>query len=64
LAEITAKKFDCGISFIDFFEDKNGYFILNELNTACSLIIHEKVTGVKIHEHISDYLITQCPNGS
>lgn len=59
LAEMTAKKFDCGISFIDFFEDKNGDFILNELNTACSLIIHEKVTGVKIHEYISDYLIEE-----
>lgn len=60
LAEKIAKIFDCGVSFIDFFEDKNGNFILNELNTACSLIIHEKVTGVKIHEYISDYLIEEA----
>lgn len=60
LAEKIAKVFDCGVSFIDFFEDKNGNFILNELNTACSLIIHEKITSVKIHEHISDYLIEEA----
>ena len=60
LAEKVAKAFDCGISFIDFFENKNGDFILNELNTACSLIIHEKATGIKIHEYISDYLIKEA----
>jgi len=59
LAEKTAKKFDCGISFIDFFEDQGGNFILNELNTACGLIIHEKISGLKIHERISDYLIEE-----
>ena len=47
------------IDDIDFFENKNGEFILNELNTACGLIIHEKVSGIKIHEHISDYLIEE-----
>jgi glutathione synthase/RimK-type ligase-like ATP-grasp enzyme len=57
LAEKTARAFESEISFIDFFEDVEGNFILNELNTACSLIIHEKVTGVKIHQYICDYLI-------
>lgn len=63
LAEKIAKIFDCGVSFIDFFEDKNGKFILNELNTACGLIVHEEITGVKIYKHISKYLIAEAPKG-
>jgi glutathione synthase/RimK-type ligase-like ATP-grasp enzyme len=57
LAEKTARAFKAEISFIDFFIDYEDRIILNELNTACSLLIHERVTEVKIHEHISDYLI-------
>lgn len=60
LAELVAHEFRCPISFIDFFEDHDGNFILNELNTACSLRIHERITGVKIHRHISDFLIRQA----
>jgi len=57
LAQRTAKAFEAEISFIDFFQKENGEYILNELNTACGLIIHEDKTGIRIHEHISDYLI-------
>ena len=57
LAEKTAKAFDAHVNYIDFFEDRQGNFILNEINTACSLILHEEVTGVAIHEHIAEALI-------
>lgn len=57
LAEATAKAFRAPISFIDFFEDDEGNYTLSELNTACSLIQHERITGVKIHRHIADFLI-------
>ncbi|MBI5413461.1 hypothetical protein HZA42_03900 [Candidatus Peregrinibacteria bacterium] len=56
LAEKTAKAFGAQINFIDFFEDANGDYILNEINTACSLRIHENVSGCKIHKHIGDFL--------
>ena len=56
LAEKTAKAFDAQINFIDFFEDANGNYILNEINTACSLRIHESVSGCKIHKVIGDFL--------
>jgi glutathione synthase/RimK-type ligase-like ATP-grasp enzyme len=58
LAEKTARVFDCGVSFIDFFAGSDGNLILNELNTACSLIIHEKATGLPIHRFIADYLLS------
>lgn len=56
LAEKTAKAFGAQINFIDFFEDADGNFILNEINTACSLRLHEKVSGCKIHKYIGDFL--------
>jgi glutathione synthase/RimK-type ligase-like ATP-grasp enzyme len=60
-AERTARALEAEISFIDFFEDKNGHFILNELNTDCDLSIHEQITGVKIHEYIANYLMAATP---
>lgn len=57
LAEQTAKSFEAEVSFIDFFELRNGKYILNELNTACGLIIHEDITNIKIHQHIVNYLV-------
>lgn len=59
LAEKTARVFNSQIGFIDFFEDRKGNFILNEINTACNLRFHEKITGVPIHRFIGDYLIAQ-----
>ena len=59
LAEKTARAFWAQINFIDFFEDKKGNFILNEINTACNLIRHEQVTGVAIHKYIGDFLIKE-----
>jgi len=59
LAEKTARVFKAKVNFIDFFETKNGQFVLNEINTACSLFLHEKVTGVPIHKFIGDFLIKE-----
>ncbi|MFA5188134.1 MAG: hypothetical protein WC460_02095 [Patescibacteria group bacterium] len=59
LAEKTARAFKAQVNFIDFFEDKRGNFILNEINTACSLFIHERVTGVPIHKYIGNFLMKE-----
>lgn len=60
LAEKTARTFQTKVNFIDFFEDKKGNFILNELNTACSLFFHEKITGAPIHKYIGNFLIKEA----
>jgi len=60
LAEKTARDFNARINFIDFFRDRKGDFILNEINTACSLFFHEEVSGVKINELIGDFLIMEA----
>jgi glutathione synthase/RimK-type ligase-like ATP-grasp enzyme len=62
LAEKTARVFEAQVNFIDFFEDQRGEFILNEINTACSLLIHEKITGVPIHRYIGDFFIKEVKN--
>jgi len=59
LAEKTARDFNAKINFIDFFKDMKGNFILNEINTSCSLFLHEAVSGVRINELIGDFLIAQ-----
>ncbi len=62
IAEKTAKVFKAKVNFIDFFQDKQGKFILNEINTACNLIRHEQVSGVAIHKLIGDFLIQELKN--
>jgi len=56
-AENVAKKFKAEISFIDVFSTKDGY-VLGEINTACSLIIHEKISEYNISKKIADYLLS------
>ncbi len=56
-AEDVAKKFNAEISFIDIFSTNNGY-VLSEINTACSLVIHERVSGCNISKKIADYLLS------
>ncbi|MFH0906950.1 MAG: hypothetical protein V1829_01720 [bacterium] len=56
-AEDVAKKFKAEISFIDIFSTEKGY-VLNEINTACSLIIHEKISKYNISKKIADYLLS------
>jgi glutathione synthase/RimK-type ligase-like ATP-grasp enzyme len=59
LAERTAKAFNARVNFIDFFQTGKGDFILNEINTACNLLFHEQVSGVKINEVIGNFLIEE-----
>ncbi len=56
MAEDIAKKFNADICFIDIFSTKDGY-VLNEINTACSLIIHEMLSKFNISKEIAKYLI-------
>jgi len=56
LAEDISRKIKSEISFIDIFTTKEGY-VLNEINTACSLVIHERISQYNISKKIADYLI-------
>jgi len=56
LAEKSARVFNGEIFFIDIFSTPKG-FVLNEINTACSLILHQKISGVNIAKFIAQRLI-------
>ncbi len=56
-AQKIAKEFKAEICFVDIFTTKNGY-VLNEINTACSLIIHERISQYNISKDIADYLLS------
>jgi glutathione synthase/RimK-type ligase-like ATP-grasp enzyme len=58
LAEDIAIKFNSDVCFIDIFSTKNG-LVLNEINTACNLIIHEGMSKCNISKKIADYLISK-----
>ncbi len=58
LAEKIAKSINAEISFIDIFTTPNG-FVLNEINSSCSLIFHERLSRVNVSGKIADYLIKQ-----
>lgn len=53
------------INFIDIFETEPGEFVLSEINTACSLFIHERLARAvgradwNIHYRIAKYLVDQ-----
>lgn len=57
-AEKIARSFKTEISFIDIFTTKNGYF-LSEINTACSLVIQERVSKYNISKEIANYLLSK-----
>lgn len=57
LAEETARKFNSDVAFIDIFTTAEGY-VLNEINTACSLVNHERMSGVNISERIAAHLVS------
>lgn len=59
LAEDTAEKLNANISFIDFFKTYDNKYILNEINTACNLLYHEKITGYPISKDIANLLIKE-----
>lgn len=58
LSEKIARVFKSEVSFIDIFETRKG-FVLNEINSACNLAIHERKSGVNISKKIADYLISR-----
>lgn len=58
LAEDIADKFESDICFIDIFSSKKG-LVLNEINTACNLIIHEGISRHNVSKDIADYLISK-----
>ena len=53
-----------GIHFIDIFKKENNEFTISEINTACSLFIHERLAREsnhkkwKISKYIAEYLNT------
>jgi len=55
-AQSIAKKFKSEICFVDIFTTEKGY-ILNEINTACSLVIHERISKYNISKKIVEYLL-------
>ncbi|MBL7150482.1 hypothetical protein ISS86_00950 [Candidatus Microgenomates bacterium] len=58
LAEKISRLFEAEICFIDIFQTKKDW-VLNEINTACSLIIHERKSKFNISARIAEYLISQ-----
>lgn len=52
LAEKAQNAVNGKVNFIDVFETKVGYKV-SEINTACNLSIHEKLSGVDISEQIA-----------
>lgn len=57
-AEKIAQVFRSEVGFIDIFQTKEG-FVLNEINSACNLAIHERKSHVNISKKIADYLVSQ-----
>jgi len=55
---------DGGVHFIDLFELKDGSYTISEVNTACSLLLHErkaKAVNHKYHNiahHLAKYYVT------
>ena len=45
--------FNGGVHFIDLFEtkDKNNKYVVSEINTACSLLLHERMAREANHTH-------------
>jgi glutathione synthase/RimK-type ligase-like ATP-grasp enzyme len=57
-AEEIQKAIGGEINFIDVFWTENGP-VLSEINTACSLLTHERITGFNISKSIAEYLNSQ-----
>ena len=55
IAEKTLQVFGGDLAFIDFFETSNG-FIFNEINHACGLLQHERISGCPIASNLGRFL--------
>lgn len=62
-AEDVSRKFKAEICFVDIFTTDKKY-VLNEINTACSLIIHERISRYNISKDIAGYLIKKIREDS
>jgi glutathione synthase/RimK-type ligase-like ATP-grasp enzyme len=60
LAERTNVVFGGEVAYIDFFEQASGEFVLSEINQACGLQHHERITGVPIHRHIARHVSSRA----
>lgn len=49
------------VNFIDVFVDYNGDLILSEVNTACTLGLHSKMTGLDFAELIAQAVVKDIP---
>jgi glutathione synthase/RimK-type ligase-like ATP-grasp enzyme len=57
-AENIAKVFEGEIAFVDVYKTKDAY-VLSEINTACNLTLHEKMSGYNISADIAKYLLSK-----
>ena len=60
LAEQIQQSIGGNINFIDIFETRNGNYVLSEINTACNLGIHERLSNFNIHYQIAKELVRLC----
>jgi glutathione synthase/RimK-type ligase-like ATP-grasp enzyme len=60
LAQRTIVVFGGEVAYIDFFELASGEFVLSEINQACALQHHERITAVPIHRHIARYVANRA----
>jgi len=56
LARNAQKAVNGVINFIDIFLTKDGEYVISEINTACSLFIHERLSGINISLLIANTL--------
>lgn len=56
LARNAQKAVNGIINFIDIFETKENDYVISEINTACSLFIHERLSGINISLLIANTL--------
>jgi glutathione synthase/RimK-type ligase-like ATP-grasp enzyme len=58
-AQNIAKIFELQIGFIDIFHTKNDTYVLSEINTACNLTRHERLSRYNISRDIARHLVSK-----
>lgn len=59
LARHTNRVFGGDVAYIDYFEMKDGGFVLSEINHSCGLQHHEAITKHSIKTDIAKYLLSR-----
>jgi glutathione synthase/RimK-type ligase-like ATP-grasp enzyme len=57
-AKWIAQVFKSEIAFIDIYRTNQDY-VLSEINTACNLRLHERLSGTNISQKIAEYLVAK-----